>query len=221
MTDDKYGQSKAVDVLNFRALNAKRDYVRDLVNRDDGEALSLLVECLCDESGYLRDLAEVALPKLGDRGANAVLPLLESGLWFTRVSSVRVLGRMGFKAAVPALLRLTEDANRTVADAAREALVAIGHQGGSARIAHAIYRLPPDARRRLLDELIVRDRSLADRIDRLTRSEELMNVSDGAQLSDDSTAVRATEEGVEWEVLTGPPRTDAPPGSQGEGRGGR
>jgi HEAT repeat protein len=205
MTDDKYGQSKAVDVLNARALNTKREYVRELANRGDAEALSLMVECLCDESWFLRDLAEQGFPKLGDRGAAALLPLLEEGLWFSRVSAARVLGRMGYRPAVPGLLRLTEDANRTVADAAREALVAIGHQRGAVRIAHAIHRLPPDARRSRLDEIGARDRPLADRIDRLTRSEDLMNAADVDALSDDSTAVRSTEEGVEWEVLTGPP----------------
>jgi len=219
MTDEKYGQSKAVDALNTRALSAKRDYVRDLANRSDTEALSLMVECLCDESWYLRDLAERAFPKLGERGAAALLPLLEAGLWFTRVSAARVLGRMGYRPAVPGLLRLTEDANRTVADAAREALIAIGHQGGAARIAHAIYRLPPDSRRARLDEFASHDRSLADRIDRLTRSEELMGAADVDALSDDSSAVRATEEGVEWEVLTGPPRDKTDPEDAGEGRG--
>ena len=219
MTDDKYGQSKAVDVLNARALNAKREYVRDLANRDDGEAVSLMVECLCDESWFLRDLAEQAFPKLGDRGAAALLPLLEAGLWFTRVSAARVLGKMGYRPAVPGLLRLAEDLNRTVADAAREALVQIGHQHGAVRIAHAAFRLPPDARRARLDELATRDRALADRIERLTRSEELMNVADPEGLSDDSNAVRATEEGVEWEVLTGPPPPKSATEEHGEGRG--
>src|SRR5512140_3049975 len=133
MTDDKYGQSKAVDVLNARALNAKREYVRDLANRGDAEALSLMVECLCDESWFLRDLAEQVFPKLGERGAAALLPLLEEGLWFTRVSAARVLGRMAYRPAVPGLLRLCEDANGSVADAARDALVAIGHGRGSVR----------------------------------------------------------------------------------------
>ncbi len=218
MTDDKYGQSKAVDVLNARALNSKREYVNDLAGRGDAEAVSLMVECLCDESWFLRDLAEQSFPKLGDRGAAALLPLLEDGLWFTRVSAARVLGRMGFRPAVPGLLRLTDDANRTVAEAARDALVVIGHQHGAVRIAHAIHRLPPDARRARLDELAARDRPLADRIDRLTRSEELMTASDIDALSDDSSAVRATEEGVEWEVLTGPPSIASAREEDGDGR---
>jgi len=217
MTDDKYGQSKAVDVLNARALNAKREYVHDLVNRGDDQSLSLLVECLCDESWFLRDLAEQVFPKLGDRGAAAVLPLLDSGLWFTRTSASRVLGKMSYRPAVPTLLELTEDANRTVADAARDALVAIGHSRGGVSLAHAIYRLPPDARRSRLDEIAICDRALSERIDRLMRSEDLMNASNIDALSDDSQSVRATEEGVEWEVLTGPPPAVAPE-DEGEGR---
>lgn len=219
MTDDKYGQSKAVDVLNARALNAKREYVRDLASRSDTEALSLLVECLCDESWFLRDLAEQAFPRLGERGADALLPLLEQGLWFTRVSAAHVLGRMAYRPAVPGLFRLCEDANGSVGDAARDALIAIAHHGGAVRIAAAMHRFPPDVRRRRGEELAARDRAIADRIDRLTRNEELMNVPDPDALSDDSTAVRATEEGVEWEVLTGPPPPSPRTEEGGERRG--
>src|SRR5262249_10722569 len=156
---DKYGQSKAVDALNARALSAKREYVRDLASRSDAEALSLLVECLCDESWFLRDLAEQAFPRLGDRGADALLPLLEEGLWFTRVSAARVLGRMAYRPAVPGLFRLCEDANGSVADAARDALIAIAHNGGAVRIAAAMHRFPPDVRRRRGEELAARDRA--------------------------------------------------------------
>jgi HEAT repeat protein len=205
MTDEKYGQNKAVDVLNARALHQKREYVRDLVNRGDTEALSLLVECMCDDSWFLRDLAEQAFPRLGDRGASALIPLLDKGLWFSRTSAARVLGRMGYRPAVPHLLQLAEDGNRTVADAARESVMVIAHQKGTARLAHALHRLPPDQRRSRLDEIGVRDRPLADRIERLMRSEDLMNVSDPDGLSDDSPSVQAAEDGVEWEVLTGPP----------------
>jgi hypothetical protein len=219
MTDDKYGQSKSVDALNSRALSAKREYVRDLVNRSDPEAISLLVECLCDESWFLRDLAEQVFPRMGDIGASALVPLLNDGLWFSRTSAAHVLGAMGYGPAVPALLSLTDDANQTVADAAREALVAIGKQKGMVRIAHAIYRLPPDGRRRRIDEITARDRAMGERIERFLRSEEIMNVSDVESLSDDSPEVRSSEEGVEWEVLTGPPPPTNETGEGSEGRG--
>ena len=113
-------QSKPYDALNSRGLAGKRDYVRGLEQRRDEEALSLMVECLCDESWYLRDQAEEALMRIGPSVAHVLVPLLEQGLWFTRTSAARVLGRFGHRGAVPGLLRLAEDANETVADAARQ-----------------------------------------------------------------------------------------------------
>lgn len=215
MTEDKYG--KPYDALNTRGLTAKREYVRDLELRADNEALSLLVECLCDESWYLRELAEQSFAKLGDRGAHALLPLLEDGLWFTRVSAARVLGRLGYRAAVPGLFRLTEDANTTVVAAAHAALAQIAGQRGAVRLAHTLHRMAPDVRRRRLDEIAARDRALAERLDRLMRSDDLMAAEQPDALSDDSPAVRAMEEGVEWEVLTGPPPPKDRPGEPGGG----
>ena len=205
MSDDKHGQGKTYDALNARGLTAKREYVRGLERRRDPEAISLLVECLCDESWYLRQLAEQAFLHLGEEGAAVLLPLLEQGLWFTRTSAASVLGRLGYAPAVPCLMRLSEDGNRTVADAAREALVAIGRSSGAARIAHVLHRLPPERRQRRLGEIAARDAGLAERISRLMANEEVMGVEDADALTDDHPVVRASEDGFEWEVLTSPP----------------
>ncbi|MBI5708894.1 MAG: hypothetical protein HZC42_01095 [Candidatus Eisenbacteria bacterium] len=207
MSDEKHPQARTFDALNARGLASKREYVRGLEQRRDPEALSLLVECLCDESWYLRDLAEQVFLRLGESTAGLLLPLLDTGLWFTRTSAAGVLGRLAYGPAVPGLLRLAEDLNRTGADAARDALVAVGRGGGAVRLAHDLHRLPPDRRRRRLDEVGARDRSLAERIERLMRNEELMSLEDESLLTDDSPLVRASEDGFEWEVLTSP----APP----------
>lgn len=122
MADDKYGAGRTFDAMNARGLAGKRDYVRSLEQRRDEEAMSLLVECLCDESWYLRELAEHALLRLGDRAGETLLPLLEQGLWFSRVSSARVLGRLGYGPAAAGLLRLLEDSVSTVAQAAGSSL---------------------------------------------------------------------------------------------------
>ena len=224
MSDDKYAQARPFDALNPRGLAGKREYVRGLEQRSDAEALSLLVECLCDESSYLRDLAETALLRLGERGAPVLVPLLEQGLWFTRASAARVLGRIAHRPGVPGLLRLTEDANETVVDAARDALAAIGRARGAVSLARGLHALPPEVRRRRLEEIQKRDRHVGKRVERFLEHDELMSVVDDT-LSDDSPMVRATEEGVVWEVLTGPapgvplPRTepdgphDEPPGA--------
>lgn len=221
MSDDKYAQTRPLEVLNSRGLSAKREYVRGLEQRADAEALSLLVECLCDESWYLRGLAEEAFLRLSDTGAPVLLPLLEQGLWFTRTSTAHVLGRVGYRPAVHGLLRLADDSNTTVAQAARQALIGIGQQGGSVTIAHALHRLAPDVRRRRLDELAELDRPLLDRIERLMRSDELMSAESGEALCDDDAIVRATEEGVEWELLTGPPSARQRLGDSGSGHAGK
>lgn len=221
MSEDKYAQTRPLEVLNSRGLSAKREYVRGLEQRADAEALSLLVECLCDESWYLRGLAEDAFLRLSDTGAPVLLPLLEQGLWFTRTSTAHVLGRIGYRPAVHGLLRLSDDSNTTVAHAARQALIGIGQHGGTVTIAHALHRLPPDVRRRRLDELAELDRPLLERIERFMRSDELMSAGSGEALCDDDPMVRATEEGVEWELLTGPPSARQRSGDSGSGHAGK
>lgn len=213
MSDDKH-QGKPFDTLNTRGLTAKREYVEGLEQRRDTEALSLLVECLCDESWYLRDLAERAFMRLGEPGATVLLPLLEQGLWYTRTSAAGILGRMGHRPAVPVLLRLCEDSNHTVAEAARDALVAVGRHRGAACLAHLLHGLPPDVRRRRLDEISARDRALLVRIEGLMRSDDLMSATDALALSDDSPLVRASEDGVEWEVITSTPPPRKRPASR-------
>jgi len=217
MTEDTYGAGKPFDGMNTRGLTAKREYVRELERRGDTEAIARLAECLKDESAYQRDLAEQSLLRLGAAGVKALMPLLAQGLWYTRSSAARTLGRMGSGDAVPALFGLTEDANDTVAAAARDALVEIGHQRGAIRLAHALHRMSPDRRGRRMDEIGTRDSVLGERLGRLLRADELMGVDDVSVLTDDSDAVR-DEGGVEWEALTGPPSGRSRPGDAGGGR---
>jgi HEAT repeat protein len=218
MGDDSHAPSRAFDAMNSRGLAAKREYVRGLEQRRDPEALSLLVECLCDESSFMRGLAEQAFIRIGEAAVPALLPLLEQGLWFTRTSAAGILGRLSARAAVPELARLGDDRNRTVADGACEALVAIGRTGGGFRIAHVLHRLPHDQRRRRLQELARRDGALAGAIERLMASDELMTLDDDGALADDSPVVRGAVRGVEWDVLRrSAPRRDPPPGTLGDG----
>ena len=221
MTDDKAARAKMPDLMNARGLGAKRDYVLGLEQRGDAEALSLLVECLCDESWYLRDLAEEAFLRMAERGAPSLPPLLEQGLWFTRTSAARVLGRLGYRPALPALLKLADDSNATVATAARDAIVAIGHQKGVVAVAHALHRAPPDLRRRRLEDLAASDRALTDRVERVMRNDEIMGLEQAATLADDHELVRASEDGVEWELLTGTSPAPARPADTGSGHGER
>ena len=214
MSEDKQGQGPTYDAMSARGLAGKRDYVRSLEQRRDEEALSLLVECLCDESAYLRELAEAALFKMGERTGGTLLPLLDQGLWFSRTSAARVLGRLGFRDAVVPLLRLMDDSVESVAREAVASLAVLGHRGGSVRIAWELHRSEPGLRRERLTRLAFHDRPLGERLERMLRNGELMTTDDPDSLRDDSELVRASEEGVEWEVLTGPPHTKRPGGPE-------
>ena len=134
----------------------------------------------------------------------------------THVASVR---RVCPSCSTTALLRLAEDANETVRRAARDALVEIGRHGGAIAVARALFRLPPELRYQRFEEVRSLDRHLGERLERMLRQEELMSVEDEG-LTDDSPIVRATEEGLNWEILTGSstsePRPPRPEGARGD-----
>lgn len=216
MADETPNGLGVPDPLDSRRLAGSRDYVRSLEQRTDAEALSLLVECLCADSSYLRELAEAALLRRGEAVTEALMPLLGRGLWFTRASAARVLGRMGYTAALPGLLRLSRDSVATVAADARAALVALARAGGSARLAWELHRLETPARLEALAGIRAADAAVATRLETLMRIEPLMQRSDPGALRDDASFVREYEEGVAWEPPAAPQETAAPP-TPGEG----
>jgi HEAT repeat protein len=113
MADELYSTLRPFDALSPRGLAGKREYVLELEKKADPAAVLLLVECLADESGYLRDLAAAALVRLNVPAA-PILPLLASGLWYTRSSAVRTLGRLAAREAAGPLASLLSDANHAV-----------------------------------------------------------------------------------------------------------
>lgn len=214
MADETPGGRRIPDPVDSRRLAGSRDYVRSLEHRSDAEALSLLVECLCDDSSYLRELAEQALVRRGASVTEALMPLLGQGLWFTRASAARVLSRLGHLAAAPGLLRLSRDSVATVAADARAALVALARAGGSARLAWELHRLEPGARLEALTGIRRLDAAVATRLEVLLRAEPLMLRTDPDALRDDASIVREYEEGVAWDLPAAPqePASATPPG---------
>lgn len=190
------------DALSPRGLAGKREYVVSLEQKGDAPSTALLVECLADESGYLRDLAEGALVRLGTEPP-VILPLLSHGLWYTRASAVRTLGRLNARSAAEPLARLTSDTNHSVAREAALALSRIASLGGAVAVARALHRLPEHGRATAMRELDEADRDGARQIEDLFRHREIMLAEDEDLLSEDADVVHASEEGVAWEVLTG------------------
>ena len=196
--DEKSG--RVHEPPSARGLAGKRDYVHSLEQRRDEQAVILLIDCLRDESGYLRELAEAALAKLGehdDRSASAgaqLLPLLRQGLWYARVSAARALAGLAYLPAAGPLLAMTEDGVDSVAREAVATLAAIGARGGAARIAWELGRTPAERRGARLARLRARDAAVAARVERLLTAERLMTHPDPEQLRDDAPMVRAWEE---------------------------
>lgn len=205
MSDERAGAGRISESMSMRGLAGKRDYVRSLENRRDEESLSLLVGCLGDESWYLRELAESALLKIGERCGPGLLPLLGQGLWFSRSSAARVLGRIAYVPAAGPLLKLTFDRVETVVVDAYAALILLASQGGSARVAWELLQLVPERRSERLARLMKLDRALGDRLVRLQQLEPLKSRTEAEDLRDDAPWVRASEEGFAWDVIPSPP----------------
>lgn len=202
MNDDKRTSLRVMDDLKMRGFDDKREYVNSLEGRDDEQALSLLVECLCDESAYLRDLAEKALIRKGSSCADVLLPHLTQGLWYTRAAVANVLGSQGCKDALPGLQEMSGDANRAVAEAALDAIIRIAAAGHAVSAARTLNHVQPILARRALDQGDKVRAGLATQLQRLMSDRELMQASDDEVLRED-VAVAEAQENLEWEVLTG------------------
>jgi HEAT repeat protein len=201
MTDDKFTALRSFDALSPRGLAGKREYVIGLESKADDEAVRSLVECLNDESGYMRDQAENALVRLG-APAEPILPLLTSGLWYTRVSAARTLGRLRARAGVECLIGLLADTNHSAALEGARALARIARDGGAVAVARSLYRKAEPERTAARAHLRAVDRDTARTIEDLWMRREVMQAEDGELLSEDVSVVRAGDESVAWDVLT-------------------
>jgi len=112
---------------------------------------------------------------LGAEGAAVLLPFAGAGLWFTRHERCRRPRIAGYAPAVPGLLAaVTEDTEPTVAEAAREALLAIAVRAAGAD-RHVLHRLPAAcAAPPRSKNCRPRHRGLAERIHRWMKNDEIM-----------------------------------------------
>lgn len=206
MADEPYSTLRPFDALSPRGLAGKREYVLDLEQKGDESAVRLLVECLADESGYLRDLAAAALVRLNAPAA-PILPLLASGLWYTRVSAVRTLGRLGAREAALPLGALLKDTNESVRGETVEALAAIARGGSDVHVARSLFARSEGERARALLDLRSLDAETARRLDALFLDRDLMSAAEHELIAPEHAPGRASDEGVAWDLLTGSDRS--------------
>ncbi len=154
--------------LRHKDADGKRAWVERLAAEGSPESVDRLIAALEHDSWYLRDLATRALGALGDVAVDRLLDLLHSGLWYTRAAAATALGRTGLPITAAPLTDMLRDSNRTVRDAARDALLALASQELAAHaVATAFIELPERAQRFALDGIAERDTSVAAGIARL------------------------------------------------------
>jgi HEAT repeat protein len=154
--------------LRHRDADGKRAWVERLARDGSLESIDLLLAALEHDSWYLRDTATRAIGSLGDAVVDPLCGLLHSGLWYTRAAAATALGLTALPVAASPLTVMLRDANRTVRDAARDALLALARQELAAHaVATAFSELPERAQRFALDGLAERDPAVAQGVERL------------------------------------------------------
>lgn len=144
--DERLESGRTLEALRRKNLEGKKTFIDELRRQKNPKSVSLLLEILCDESWYLRDLARAALVETGALAVQPLRDVLASGLWFTRSAAARALGELGDGRSAGEMLGMLDDSNHTVRDGGILALKALAERDGAAAIAQAIEDLPPELR---------------------------------------------------------------------------
>jgi HEAT repeat protein len=191
--------------LSHRDADGKRAWIDRLARDGSPDSIDLLLAALEHESWYLRDVATRALGEMGEVVVEPLFLHLQSGLWYTRAAAATALGRTGLPVTAAPLTEMLRDTNRTVRDAARDALLLLARQELAAHaVATAFAALPDRAQRFALDGLAERDPAVAEGIALLmadpARRAAAESASDATSLP---LAVHDSSDDLLWEDVVG------------------
>ncbi|HEY6572338.1 MAG TPA: HEAT repeat domain-containing protein [Candidatus Eisenbacteria bacterium] len=191
--------------LRQRDPEAKRAWIERLARDGTPDSIDLLLAALEQESWFLRDSATRSLATMGEEVVEPLIDYLQSGLWYTRAAAATALGAIGLPIAAEPLAALLRDANRTVRDAARDALLLLARQELAAHaVATAFAALPERGQRFALDGLADRDPEVAESIARLMADPSRRAAAEAAVGSHRlPRAVNDTTDDLDWEAVTG------------------
>jgi HEAT repeat protein len=176
--DDKLESGRTLEALRRKNLEGKRLFIEELRRQKTTKSVSLLLEILCDESWFLRELAIGALVESGGLAIEPLRRVLKSGLWYTRAAAARALGRSGDGPSASDILVLLDEPNRTVREAAVDAVQALAANAGTEALSAA---LADSARERRMNRLSLIGHVAPDLASRLEmESEALLSSRVGA-----------------------------------------
>jgi HEAT repeat protein len=144
--EDKLESGRTLEALRRKNLEGKRLFIEELRRQKTTRAVSLLLEILCDESWYLRELAIGALVETGQPAIEPLRKCLNEGLWYTRAAAARALGRLGDGKSAGEILALLEESNRTVREAAVDAIQKLVATAGTDSLCAALAESPRERR---------------------------------------------------------------------------
>jgi HEAT repeat protein len=212
VADDRRDFGRFLSELRLKDLEGRKALIAELRRRKGERSVSLLLEILCDESWYLRELAVEALGEMGDMAVGPLLSLLSSGLWYSKSAAARTLGRIGDPRALRPLVGLLDDANQTVAAGAAEGLLSLSARGLALAVARALYARGPEFRERALTLVRRTHPDDARRLATLLGDDAWMNAL-GALSEETADGIVAasddSREGLVWSEIAGrlsPPR---------------
>jgi HEAT repeat protein len=130
---------KILEAIRRGDLREKRTLIESLSHQPTDRALQILSEILEGESWYLRDLAGKAMARMGAIAVPRLRQLSASGLWYTRASAARALGRVGHEESLPLLVALLADANLTVQGASLASISDLVRAGAARDVARLFW----------------------------------------------------------------------------------
>ena len=126
--------SKLKDILKTGGLNEKLSALEELEKEDTARVNNLLFSLLSSESWTLRNKVCHVLADRGEKIADRLINILNTGIWYTRAAAAKTLGLIGKISYIPELLRYRDDSNEVVKEEVKNAVKNIVERNGFARI---------------------------------------------------------------------------------------
>jgi len=213
MTDEPAQPGRMLDLIRSKSFEGRKQLVDELRREPTPRSTAMLIEMLNDESWSLRELAVNALAATPEKLAGPpLMDVVENGLWYSRAAAARALGRLGYLEALPRLLALLDETNRTIADEAVRALLDMAQKGRAVAVARGIVsrgrdadaaldlleRLDPDSGRKI--RILVAREEVSSPVKEWLRGEN----PDPEVLAREQLRVTDDEMDVTWERISGP-----------------
>ena len=115
-------------------IRRKTELITQHRERGNADARKRLLSFLADESWHVREAAVNALGAVGGVSAHDLRELAEGGVWYVRAAVAQVLGLTGGVEAVPMLAQLSHETNRSVQEAAEDAIRRISAREGAEKV---------------------------------------------------------------------------------------